>query len=542
MSDLSNIKNFSLDKLIVDIGGKKFAVTSLTLTLKLNVPGACELVLAQGESVRQGRRAAASGVDLDKSKLNAYTPVVVSIYINGDRTAIILFRGIVSSVSRVAAKNVSGSYAGTVVNCVTPQILMQAYSMTGYRYWGSKNDGKGKLAARNTADYKILLEELGWDTLNTIYSDKTPELAFAEDFANYTPTMVGILVELASSKRFSRDSVDVHFETRGRKVTGSPGLAGVSFKADDQFVKHALGGLQKADPFIVVRSILNRQLFMNAVPMPCGKMDIIPAFPWSTETIGTLRRADILQLRDNTNLSPSVENLDSVLVPVMYTDKDGAFPEGYLTWPKDEDTPVAGTFKIVHVPNWLSPYSDAFQAKGKGDPERKNNKAGKNSKDNTDSKNEQYAQVAEIIAKAFFAELKNQGVTVSAVVPWHRLEFLDALGYLMKIEQPIYDRSSEREDLYGYLAGASFKVQSTPGGSKASMNLTYTHVRGEAVHKEFAIEQHPIFSISGGPASKIKKFLAKPNRKFTRQVQISLEGGNHEDYLGKAISEAENKK
>lgn len=543
MSDLSNIKNLSLDKLIADIDGKKFAVTSLTLTLKLNVPGTCELVLAQGKSVRQGRRSAASGGELDKSNLSAFTPVVVNIYINGQKTAIVLFRGIISSVSRIAAKNAAGSYAGTVVNCVMPQTLMQTYSMSGYRYWNSKNDGKGKGVARLTKEHDTLLRDLGKNTLSVLHPDAARSIHFREECAEYTPRMIGKLVEVASSKRFSSNSVEVHFDRRGRKVTPGSGLGAVSYKADESISDHGFRTLTKADPFLSSRSILNQQLFMNIVPMPCGKMDIIPAFPWFKETVGTVRRADILQLRDSTRLSPATEDLDAVIVPMIFRSEDGQTnDEGFQTWPEDKDTPVAGTFKVVHVPQWLSPYLDEYRSTGKKSPDLKNNKTNKNTKNNIDDKNEQYEIVGKIVAKAFFAELKNQGVMVSATVPWHRLEFLDALGYLMKIEQPIYDQSNEREDLYGYLSSASLKVQSTPGGSKAAMNLTFTHVRGEAVHNEFALDEHPVYSISGGPASKIRQFLAKPNRTFDRQTQISLEGGSYDDYLDKAIAEVEGKR
>jgi hypothetical protein len=419
---------------------------------------------------------------------------------------------------------------------------MQTYSFTGYRYWNTKADGKGKANARNTADQILLLEQIGRKPLLPVLNETKGDLQFGDDFAKYIPSMTGVLVGVVSRSRFTRNSVEVHFDYRNRKVTGSDALTGIGLQSDKYFVRHGFEGLKKADPFITVRSILNRQLFMNTVPMPCGKMDVIPAFPWAKETVGTLRRADILQLRDNTRLSPAIENLDAVLVPVMFTNEGGKFPEGYLTWPSDEDTPVAGTFKTVHVPKWLSPYVDAYESVGKKDSERKNNKTNKNTKANIEDKNDQYEQVAELVAKAFFAELKNQGVTVSAAVPWHRLEFLDALGYVIKIEQPIFDRSSQREDLYGYLAGAMLKVQSTPGGSKASMNLTFTHVRSESVHNKFALDEHPIFNISGGPAGNIRNFLASPTRKYTRSVQIKLEGGPYDDYLTEAIKEVENKR
>lgn len=540
MSDLSNIKNLSLDKLIAEIGDKRFSVTGLTLHLQLNAPGTCELVLAQGESVRGSLAAGATSSTLSSSSFDAYTKVVVNLYMQGKSTPIVLFRGVVSSVSRIAAKNVAGSYAGIVVNCVMPQILMSTYSMNGYRYWGSAADSRGQLTALSNFGQSLVLEQLGTKKpLSTIYTDAQPVAQFADDFAEYITTATGIMVAYITDERFSENSVEVHFERRDRKVVASSALAGVSFKADENFVRSIIGGLKRADPFTVLRSIYTQQLFMNMVPMPCGKMDTIPAFPWSKETVGKLRRGDILQMRDTTALSAAVENLDAVLVPIMF---NADFNTSYAQWPETDAQP-AGTFKIVNVPSWLSPYMDSVETTTIGQADRnKTNKATKDTKENIDERNEQYEVVAKLLAKAFFAQLKNGGVALEATVPWYRLEFLDALGYLMEIEQPIFDRQEQRKNLYGFLNGAVLKVQSTPGGSKASMQLSFTHVRDKTVHDEFALAEHPLFSISGGPASAIKSFLSNQGRVFTRSQQETLEGGGHEGYLDEAIAEVRNRK
>lgn len=542
MSDLGNIRNLSLDKLIATIGGTDYAVTGFTLRMALNRPGSCEVVLAQGDSVRGSRRAAASGGTLDSSSFDAFTKVIVKLYMNGQKTPLVMFRGIVASVTRIAAKNVAGSYAGTVVNCVAPQTLMGAYSMSGYRYWSSAVEGRGKLMARENTD-QALLKRLGKSPLSTLYANTEREIDFATDWAEYIPTTTGILVEYFSGKRFTANSVEVHFDNRGRKITASPVLGEASFLPDVHHIKNIINGISRNDPFTVVRSMYTRQLFMNLVPMPCGKMDAIPAFPWSTETVGVLRRADVLQLRDSTSLSPAVSNVDSVWVPIMF-EQDGksAFSGGFGMYPTDEDTPNTGTSKIVHVPAWLSPYMDAWPSQGKEESAKGSNKTSKPTKDKIDKNNQDYDTIAGALAKAFFAQIKNGGVALEVTVPWYRLEFFDSLGYLMEIEQPIFDRQEDRENLFGFLAGAALKVQSTPGGSKASLQVTFTHVRGAEEQDRYAIEEHPLFTISGGPASDIQSFLSSPRRTFNRAQQITLEGGDYESYLDEAIAEARNKK
>jgi len=318
-------------------------------------------------------------------------------------------------------------------------------------------------------------------------------------------------------------------------VTAAPELANVSFKAEKNFVNSITAGLKRADPFTVARMIYNKQLFTDVAPMPCGKVDSIPSSAWISETIGILRRSDILQLRDTTALSVTADNIDSVLVPKMFGDTT----ESYTQWPEVDAKP-AGTYRIVNVPPWLSPYLDSVEVEPSSPTNRKTSKATKDTKDNIDAKNEEYSKVATQLAKAFFVELKNGGVALEASVPWYRLEFLDALGYLMEIEQPVYDRASQRENLYGYLNGAALKIQSTPGGSKATMQLSFTHVRTASTHEEFALPSHPLFSITGGPASSIRSFLSSTGRMYDRSTQKTLEGGGHESYLDDAIAAVRN--
>ena len=541
MSDLSNIKNLSLDKLLANIKGKDYAVTSFTLRMALNQPGSCEVVLAQGESVRSNRRAAASGSDLDSNSLDAFTKVVIKLYMNGQKTPLIMFRGIVSSVTRVAAKNVAGSYAGTVLNCVAPPALMGTYSTTGYHYWSSHVEGRGKPMLSGRADPE-LLKPLGKQPLTTQYANSERTVLFSTDWAEYIPKVAGFLVSYFSGKRFTRNSVEVHFHNRGRKITASPGLIEATLLPDDSHIKNMEQALTSNDPLTVVRSMYNQQLFMNLVPMPCGKMDAIPAFPWSTETVGLLKRSDILQLRDSTSLSVAVENIDSVWVPILFEQLKGTkYPTGFAMYPESADLPVTGTSKVVPVPAWLSPYLDAAPSQGKEASAKKSNKATKTTKERIDKNNQDYETVASALAEAFFAQIKNGGVALEVTLPWHRLEFFDSLGYLMEIEQPIFDRSEDRENLFGFLAGVALKVQSTSGGSSASLQATFTHVRGAKEQADYAIEEHPLFTIGGGPVSKIRSVMAS-NRTFTRSNQITLEDGDYESYLTEAIAEVRNKK
>jgi len=248
-------------------------------------------------------------------------------------------------------------------------------------------------------------------------------------------------------------------------------------------------------------------------------------------------------MRDSTSLSAAVDNIESVLVPIMFTPEKGtAFNTGFGMYPKTEDLPGTGTSKIVPVPAWLSPYLNSAPSQGKEESVKKSNKTTKTTKERIDKNNTDYETVAGALAEAFFAQIKNGGVALEVTVPWYRLELFDSLGYLMEIEQPIFDRSEQRENLFGFLAGAALKVQSTPGGSQANLQVTYTHVRGAKEQAKYALAAHPLFNISGGPASGIRSVMSSSRRTFNRSQQITLEGGDYESYLDEAIAEARNKK
>jgi hypothetical protein len=538
MSDISNITNVTIDRLTADLDGILYNVTSMTLKLLLNKPAVCELVLALGESVRRGNRGLSSTGRLSGFSMTGYTGVVVNLYKNGDKTPIVLFRGFVSSISNIAAKNASGSYAGVVINAVAPPVLMGRYSLNGYRYWNTKGDSKGSAVA-SKSDYarRQLLRELGDDKNATIFTSISPEIQAADDYAAYIVEVTGRLTKYISKDRYPVESVTENFDTRGRKLLPATALVSkTTAKTQGDLIRYLKGKMVNGNPYAAVQSIASGMMFLNLVPLPCGKMDIIPAFPWTTEVIGTIRRRDILNLRDSTALSAVTEDLDSVMVPVPFG-RDVALAN-YAEWPPDINLATAGVSKVVSIPAWLSPFVNSTVTTEKATDAQKTNKGTKEKKEEIDEKADEYNTVGVALAKAFFAELKNVGVTTEVQVQWHRLEFLDALGYLMEIEQPVIDKSVEQVNLFGYLAGAAMKVKSTPGGSSASLTLSFTHVRDAYAQEIYALDSHPIYNITGGPVQDLQAFLAKPGREYTRSVQQTLEGGSYDSYLNTVVNNA----
>ena len=542
MSDLSNITNATLDKLTAKVGNKVYSLTGCTIRLQVHAPATAEIILAQGESIRQNTRATGATGRLQSSDLNAFTKVVISLYMDGNTSPVILFRGFVSSVSNIAAKNAAGSYAGVVINCTAPPALMTTYNMNNYRYWGSKFDGKGKLSVLSSgAGMQTTLEQLGKGIFSPTFSNKEASIQAQDGFAEFIVKATGVLIEAISNERYKEDSVTSHFETRGRKLLPSSGLAAVGLNVSKVLMSYIQSKIRSANPYATIQAVLGSQMFINLIPMPCGKMDMIPAFPWSKEVIGTIRRRDILSLRDSTAMRAMNENVDAVMVPVLYNALEFRLND-YVIWPETADLPSAGVSKVVNIPQWLSPFANSVAYLPKQTTTTKTNKSSKDTTTDIEKKSGDYRAVALILAKAFFAEVKNSGVTMEVAVPWNRLEFLDALGYLMEIEQPLVGTESARENLFGLLSGAALKIQTTPGGSSATMNLLFSHVRGESLQSSYSLGSNPLYSVQGGPVSKLQEFISKTTRTFTRQIQISLEGGSYDNYLDKAIAAASNKK
>jgi hypothetical protein len=135
-----------------------------------------------------------------------------------------------------------------------------------------------------------------------------------------------------------------------------------------------------------------------------------------------------------------------------------------------------------------------------------------------------------------FNRVKSSGNSLQVEVPWYRLEFLDALGYLIKIEKPneflVLDSgdSSEDPDLYGQLSSVSLQIASTTGGSSAKMKLGFTHVRGSSANED-AFDAHPFWQIEDGFAKNFQSFASKKDRMYSRSTQKTLQGGAYDDYL-----------
>ena len=532
---MSTNYNITIDKLRAVIDGKNYKLTSVRVQYAVNSVGVAEVTLAQGMSPR-GTYSFNRPASFEKN----FTPITIELYMQGQSAGIVLFRGFISSVSRVASRTVSGSYTGTVLNCTTPPGSMQSMRIQGYRYWGSSTDGKGATTAKDANQQARILQELNSDTFATILTDVKTNNRFQSDVVGFMTDVIGLLVEYISNKRYDRDAVNVHIMDRGRTVVPSGVIANSSARPEAFLLKGAKSMLQRSDALATLLATCKQLLYMNVTPSPCGKLDIAPSFPWGSDPVATLMRSDILKLQDTSRLSGMNASVDAIFVPVRFaSDLPGSSFESY---PETAAMGNAGSAKVVSVPDWLSPWL-GYDAPGEpsapatdGTAALKTHKAGKNrTAEELDKALEDSKSIAQLLAKAFFNEVKHSSTGIEVTVPWYRLEFLDALGYLMEIEQPNdFGGSQDESNLFGYLAGVTFQASSTTGGSTAALSLAFSHVRSDESQDANSLDEHPIYEITDPVASQLSSFLSKKTRLFTRSKQISLEGGSYANYLTEA--------
>jgi len=488
--------------------------------------------LANGTSIT--RRRALDPVKATNG-LDAFAKVVLTLYADRQSTGLVIFQGVVTSVNRLAAKNPSGSYTGVVLNCSAPPILMGTFSASNYKYWGTTYGSSSKNEDL-TGPPTSLGEKLGMEVFTHLGTSREGEFSVAEDCVEYILQAAGAVLERASNDRYDSDAVLVHFERRGRKIVPSDPISNLAGDTDALLCQAVTNAFRRGNPLNAVGLVARTQLLMSMVPLMSGQMDIFPAFPWDSDHIATIKPGSLLKLRNTTALSAMADNIDGVLVPLI-----GLMGEVAL-YPPNEDLPASGVVRTMQLPQWLSPFLHNQDSEEKDDNIRKTNKAAKRAKADRDADDEKFDSLADMMAKAFFTEIKNGGVTVNLGVPWYRLEFLDALGYVIKIEHPYIADVGQTDDLYGMINSGTFRVQSTPGGSRATLELTLTHVRSAEAQDSLALSEHPMYNISGGPKSSLKSVAGQDFKVMTRSQQQSLEGGNQSGYPSEAISNARNKK
>lgn len=514
------------NKILAYIDGKPYMLTSVRVSASINKPAAAQFVLGQGMNMRQNSTFVKPGA-LDKP----FTNVVLKVFLEGRKDGIVLFTGYVSATSRKSVKTVAGSRVGTVVTCMSASTVLQAINAKNYRYWGSQVEqkGTGKPTSLGTEQLNkyILFQKYGHLDATTVSGNAQ----FVENATQFLVDTLGDMIVDMSDQKYTAEALSVHIANRGRTVRGSRMFTDTQAIPDAGLIRKALQAAMNSDPMTALLYMCKSQLLMNLVPLTNGKMDMIPAFPWGKETIGLLKRSDVLDLTEATSIDTLAATVDAVFVPLLFGDIAAQFAE----YPETDGT-VAGFARVVQMPEWINPFSDKMNReralKEAPTDGSKKTKTGKLKPEKIDEMQDNAETIAGGMAQAYFNELKNSGVKMAVKVPWYRLEFFDALGYLIEIEQPHED--DEEGNLLGMISAVEFKASSTTAGTQASMHVTMTHVRSDELQESVALDEHPLYDISDSIPGKLSSLLSRFAKPMTASEQKQIAGDGGEDYLNEA--------
>jgi hypothetical protein len=533
---MSGIQRFAFNKILAQIEGTPYRVKKLKIDMQVNSPTRCDVTIAQGAN-RKGKFEGGSANELDKT----YQGITIELYMENKKEPVILFRGFISGITREASRNPNGSFVGLRLLCLPAITALSAAKFQAYRYWGNKNDGKGFPTALANADFSQISGELDKTEqfvfgLGGTNSEEAPEPRFEEDAAKCLVGYMDSLINLISRGVYT-GATKVHILDNGTTVQPGGVLANSSAFPEKPLMAQMKQMFRNADAFSILMAMATGTLMFVMAPSPCGKYLIIPEFPWAKEALTTLERSDILEVY---RLSQGIDEgalVDAVFVPVLF----GQNFEPFVSYPAKEDLlETSGIAKPVQTPAWMDPWLGLFAEEKKNETEdtqtditKTKKKGPKTLSDKIKEVQNQQYSLAESMAQMAYNRLKSAGSVMQVRVPWYRLEFLDALGYLIKIANPsARDVDKEEDDIYGYLAGATFSASSTTGGSEAGLVLSFSHVRGES-KQDTAFTEHPFWIFKDEKFRQaFQTFMAKKkDRMYDRGTQKGFEGGAYDGYL-----------
>ncbi len=523
-----------LNKLRAIVNGKSYRVKSFTLNLALNTPAACSVVLAQG----MNRRRTYEFNSPDEFE-QPFTTITVELTMQNQEQPIVLFRGFVANIAKQASRNAKGSFAGTVLACVAAPSALQAARIQGYRFWATETDGQGPSPAPELfLDDSETLGNLSKEayTYGGVGAPTYNGTIFKTNVGDYITEILGHFSKIVSRGFYTEEIAIVHKMSRGIDVKPAPEIADGPINGltpEFYLVMQLKNLLKRTDALSAWRALVSGPLYMTLVPTTAGAFDIIPEFPWDANPLTTLNRGDYLALNSLNNYMGDVAFVDAVYVPVGFS---SGIAGGFEIYPEDViKGGLSGVSRVVDMPPWMSPYAGISSPEGGDEQETDDddftgtNRSGvKKTKSDIDETNKTATTLAQKLAKMGFNRVQSSGSGLQVEVPWYRLEFLEALGYVIKIERPS-ENATEEKDLYGYLNSAALTISSTTGGSSAKLKLGFSHVRSEEAN-ENAFDGHPFWEVTDTFRDNFAAVEGSVNF-YNRADQISLQGDTYDGYL-----------
>jgi len=240
------------------------------------------------------------------------------------------------------------------------------------------------------------------------------------------------------------------------------------------------------------------RLLLNLAPrVDC--FEVVSGLPWGKNPDIVLNKKDLLSVKNAVVLKTGQNVPEAIAVLVnntmSYEANRAGFAKTIVTYPYSTigTETRGGSVQLVTVPAWLLDL-DKIELKygpkgGAGETVKIKNQ--EQSPEGIAS--ESVMSLGSMLAKAYFGFIRNSDVMLEVRVPWYRLDLLNKVGQVVKIEDMETVPAGGLGTVYGVLRSVQLNMAVATDSATISLTLVLANVRNEDLNNKYALEEHPIW-------------------------------------------------
>jgi hypothetical protein len=472
-------------------GGATYGVTDFRVTWTINAIPVADVTLALGVLV--GQKTVTKFLT-SRDRLTGRYYLEASV--NGEELE--LFGGYISGVTQVKNNNAMSGQMRIRVTLVGLAAALQGMAIQGYKYFSTKDDLVGFTSGAAGNPVVSTPEELYGRILGETSLEQAvsiPEVLVESSVFLQNVTESGATGEQSWSEHLIREIIipdDVSLRAIVVQNDMGPKLI------FEQIYNLYWKSYQNTNAWQALVATANF-FFLAVVPRDTGHL-ITPAFFWKKEPEWVLGPSEVLSVQRNDNTSVYYDGIDGVAVALpVPTSSTPALNQGYVTYPtSDKMTVASGRVRVVNtLPPWLCGailVSSTGEIVGEGEKSDEGAdqalKKPEATPSDTDGKD-----LGDIYAKLAFASASGASTTMQLEVRWDIiLDFINMVGYLIKVEKLGKDNTEGPQEFYGALTSVTFSGRcSATESANLSLVLGLSHVRSKEINDEYALAENPIY-------------------------------------------------
>lgn len=458
--------------------GTTYDVVGCQLTRTLNQIPTAQIILGLGYNIKSRR--------VQRLRDSTGDPKTIWTLVLDGSVSRELITGYIVSLAKDTTMASSGSQARVKIQLTAEAGRLPGMSAQGHVFWP---EGTKLPTATSLADEE--LKEIVFQTPFANVSKALDNILFPEnDIGKGMVDVLGYIYENWTGIKGSAETIQGYFQLPSVVQLQQVYVPGSRERILEMLLTKTFRKWHSSNIWDTLRAYCRGQFFLNIVPSGTS-FDIIPAFPWKKEPEQVISGADVLRAADTTSTGALVQEIDAVFV---------SLPDGnnMAQWPLDagEDA-LSGAARVISIPEWLE---DSLEADYISDKDLSRQRRILVDRDVLEQRQQQITasnqSVAEALAKTFFSEAKNASAQMSLRLHWSRLELMDLLGYVIKVDNLSNQITGDKGAVYGMVSSVQFGASSSQNGSSAQLNLVISHLRDDALNEEYGLDQHPIYTVS----------------------------------------------